>query len=233
MRVDSLHKPTLLLATVLLPLTACGGGYDERQGAPSPQALLDKLLSGLDELHAERVASCFDTSTNEGSAVAELMRRTVDILQQGRALEMAVREKFGHGYADGHVAVKTPALMVERLRERLETARLTVEDNIARLHVGDGVDAEQATTMYTRYKLWFFAAPAPFAGDAELRLQVGRLLDVFARHIQRAMAAAKAARSEREFRVQMATVAKETKRTCAPLLATVTDGFQRHGLLRK
>ncbi len=232
MRTGSVHKPALLFAALL---TACGGsGGEEKRGAPSPEALLDKLFSGLDELHAERVASCFDQSTSDGKAIAELVRKTVDILKQGRALESTVRAKFGNGYADEHVAIKAPALFVEGLRKRLGEVRLRVEGSVeykqGRFYEEDAEknppDNKPPPSMYARYKVWYLAVPTLLVNDLQLRRQVGQVLDIFGRHLERAADAVTTSGTEQEFRARMSALGKETRASCAPLLDYVVQAFR-------
>ena len=233
MRTGSVHMIVLLCATLL---TACGGtggtsgAGKEKKGAPTPEALLAKLLSGLDELHAERVASCFDQSTDQGAAIAELMSKTVGVLKQSQALESAVRAKFGNTYADEHVAIKAPALFVEGLRKRLAGVRLKIESNangkVARLHLADGGD-QPPPTAYTRLNVWFLAVPTLLTNNSQLRQQVGQVLDIFDRHIRHATDAVGTCRTEQEFRTRMVALGKETKRRSAPLLAAVVWRFKQ------
>ncbi len=233
MWTGSAHKLALLFAALL---TACGGsGGEEKRGAPSPEALLDKLFSGLDELHAERVASCFDQSTSDGKAIAELVRKTVDILKQGRALESTVRAKFGNGYADEHVAIKAPALFVEGLRERLEEVHLHVEGSIESKQgffyeedPGENPTGNKPPpTMYARYNVWFLAVPTLLVNDLQMRRQVGQVLDIFGRHLKRAADAVATSGNEQEFRARMSALGKETRARCAPLLDNVVKAFRR------
>ncbi len=233
MRTGSVHKPALLFAALL---TACGGpGGEEKRGAPSPEALLDKLFSGLDELHPERVASCFDQSTSDGKAIAELVRKTVDILKQGRALESTVRAKFGNGYADEHVAIKAPALFVEGLRKRLGEVRLRVEGSVeykqGRFYEEDAEknppDNKPPPSMYARYKVWYLAVPTLLVNDLRLQREAGQVLDIFGRHLERAADAVTTSGTEQEFRARMSALGKETRARCAPLLDYVVQAFRR------
>lgn len=214
-------------AALLAGLTASCGPDQATPGASSPRALLDKLIGGLEDLQWDRVASCFDASSSEGHAVAQLAGAAVDVLKRLQMLETTLRERFGGSYATEHMVVPGAALLLERLRECVRLARPSVEGDTARLHVG----AAEPLTMRARYGRWYLDCRAPFAGDAELAEQVSHILEIFGRHAARATDLLRSARSEAGYRAQLAALGKETQNACASFLLAVLEGFRRRGLI--
>jgi len=227
MRRDWMPGFALLLA-ILSP--GCGTEQSvPARGATGPRVLLDKLLTGLDTLDPQTVSGCFDAATPEGSKVAELARKAVAVLAQGREIEVRARERFGAAAVERYVALPGAGRWHAALRRRLRQEPLRVDGERAYL----GTMAGRQTELYQRNGVWYLAVPTPFAGDPALCADIGALLDLFRRHNHRAKGDLERATKAEDWPRLSRALAKESGAAAAPLVGRIVSSLAAHGLLWK
>jgi len=198
-------------------------------GASSPERLLAKLTTGLDELDAAKVASCFDPQTPQGTRVAELCNKGLTVLKRAQDLESAIRRKYGESYVVDHVLLPGPALVLRDFRSKIAQASLERgEGNNVRLVVAGAT----AASMYSRGNTWFLQpAKMPFGGDETMRVQANRILNRLLDHVDEALKLVESSGPEKEFRARMAELGRKTRDQCIQELWTLMNTMRSKKLL--